>query len=92
MKHKRLIYMQIIINVEVYLNMVRGIIRSQEAEVLEVLKASCMQAVALTNSLHTSHKLNNIFIYLYLSLTYNILVICQVYPSGKYISIVILFS
>ena len=36
MKYKRLIYVQMIIDVEVYLDMVRVLTRSQEVDILDV--------------------------------------------------------
>jgi len=38
MKYEKLIYVQIIIDVKVHLDMVRVLTRSQESEVLEVLE------------------------------------------------------
>ena len=43
MKYKRLIYMQISADIEVYLDMVRVLFRDQKMDVLDVLKVSLYQ-------------------------------------------------
>ena len=43
MKYKRLIYMQISADIEVYLDMVRVLFRYQKMDVLDVLKVSLYQ-------------------------------------------------
>jgi len=43
MKHKRLIYMQISADIEVYLDIVRVLFRDQKMDVLDVLKVSLYQ-------------------------------------------------
>jgi len=40
MKHKRLIHVQMIMDVEVYLGMVRVLLGSQEADILDVSEVS----------------------------------------------------